>query len=454
MTPIDRFERQLPAALADLGDERTPDYLIDLLGRTARTRQRTAWNSPGRWIDMPSFISRPALVALLTAIVVVAIGGAIWITRPNPDHPSIAGGPTPAPIITDSPTPVSPTATPTEVVTSVVPEALRYTWVSAPRAVAGLSPRQRFRFTLRSSSLAFPNDSLTAADLRSDALLAGDQLEFRLQDAESTCTAGATGAYRYVLSPGGFRLHLDPVGTDACTTRSLALSGDWIRVACTNTQDACFGDLEAGTYPSQYVDFRLAPGSGDAWAPAYAALTYTVPSGWSNDGDWPYLFKLTPSPDYSLETGSGPTATHEVAAYARPVAAKDCNGTVDSRSAPTVDGLLSAITHRTGIVTGAGGTLAIGSRTASWVDIAVADAWTGTCPGDDRPGVVFATSPPLGSGIPGALLGIARGERIRVVVLDLGRGDLALILIDSTHPDRFDQLVSQAMPIIGSFVFK
>ena len=34
------------------------------------------------------------------------------------------------------------------------------------------------------------------------------------------------------------------------------------------------------------------------------------------------------------------------------------------------------------------------------------------------------------------------------------RAALALILIDSTYPDRFAQLVSQAMPIIGSFVFK
>ena len=36
MTAIDRFERELPAALDDLADARTPDYLDDILGRTAR----------------------------------------------------------------------------------------------------------------------------------------------------------------------------------------------------------------------------------------------------------------------------------------------------------------------------------------------------------------------------------------------------------------------------------
>jgi dipeptidyl aminopeptidase/acylaminoacyl peptidase len=52
MTPIDRFERGLPAALSDLADPRTPDYFIDILGLTARTRQRPAWTSLERWLPM------------------------------------------------------------------------------------------------------------------------------------------------------------------------------------------------------------------------------------------------------------------------------------------------------------------------------------------------------------------------------------------------------------------
>jgi dipeptidyl aminopeptidase/acylaminoacyl peptidase len=48
----DRFERQLPSALTELADPRVPDYLTDILGQTARTRQRPAWASLRRWLPM------------------------------------------------------------------------------------------------------------------------------------------------------------------------------------------------------------------------------------------------------------------------------------------------------------------------------------------------------------------------------------------------------------------
>ena len=44
-------------------------------------------------------------------------------------------------------------------------------------------------------------------------------------------------------------------------------------------------------------------------------------------------------------------------------------------------------------------------------------------------------------------------EKLRLVFVDLG-GQVALIVIDSTDPDRFDDLASQAMPIVGSFKFR
>ena len=82
MMPIDRFERQLPMALTDLADPRTPDYLTDILGRTARTRQRPAWASFERWLPMdfatkalpgaPRFPWRIAAVLALLAILLAA----------------------------------------------------------------------------------------------------------------------------------------------------------------------------------------------------------------------------------------------------------------------------------------------------------------------------------------------------------------------------------------------
>ena len=81
MTPIDRFERQLPMALTDLAVPQTPDYLTDILGRTAGTRQRPAWASIERWLPMELVTTRVPLtrmpwrqigVLALLAILVIA----------------------------------------------------------------------------------------------------------------------------------------------------------------------------------------------------------------------------------------------------------------------------------------------------------------------------------------------------------------------------------------------
>jgi hypothetical protein len=58
MTPIDTFERHLPAALAHLAAPYTPDYLPDILGRTATKRQRPAWVSIERWLPVQLATSR------------------------------------------------------------------------------------------------------------------------------------------------------------------------------------------------------------------------------------------------------------------------------------------------------------------------------------------------------------------------------------------------------------
>jgi hypothetical protein len=89
MTTIDRFERELPAALSDVAGSGRPDYLLDILGRTARTSQRPAWASLERWLPVNVATLRApvaripwrpavavALVLLLTlALLAVFVGG-------------------------------------------------------------------------------------------------------------------------------------------------------------------------------------------------------------------------------------------------------------------------------------------------------------------------------------------------------------------------------------------
>lgn len=96
MTPIDTFERRLPTALADLAAPSTPDYLTDILGRTAATRQRPAWASIERWLPVELVNARvpvarlpwrqlgvlALLILLLAAMVAVYIGAQQRLPEP------------------------------------------------------------------------------------------------------------------------------------------------------------------------------------------------------------------------------------------------------------------------------------------------------------------------------------------------------------------------------------
>ena len=88
MSAFDRFERELPSALTDVAGGGRSDYLTDILGRTARTRQRPAWASLERWLPMDLVIARTpvaripwrtvavvaALLILLVAVVALYAG--------------------------------------------------------------------------------------------------------------------------------------------------------------------------------------------------------------------------------------------------------------------------------------------------------------------------------------------------------------------------------------------
>lgn len=96
MTAMDRFERILPAALTDLADPRTPDYLADVLGQTAGTRQRHAWASLERWLPMTAITATrqvrtaPWRQIGLLAILVLALAGALAVyigTQPRLPEP-------------------------------------------------------------------------------------------------------------------------------------------------------------------------------------------------------------------------------------------------------------------------------------------------------------------------------------------------------------------------------
>src|SRR6188472_3643021 len=79
MTPIERFEDRLPAALADLAQPLSSDYLPDLLVRTRRERQRPAWTFPERWIPMTVITRRASPSTLGGLRVALGLGAALLL---------------------------------------------------------------------------------------------------------------------------------------------------------------------------------------------------------------------------------------------------------------------------------------------------------------------------------------------------------------------------------------
>jgi Tol biopolymer transport system component len=93
MMPNDRFDRRLPEILEEISQPRTPHYFDDLLGLTARTRQRPAWTLLERWLPMVDFARQPAfarqvpwrpIAALTLILLLIAASLALVIGSPHP----------------------------------------------------------------------------------------------------------------------------------------------------------------------------------------------------------------------------------------------------------------------------------------------------------------------------------------------------------------------------------
>lgn len=232
MTPIDRFERQLPAALSDLAQPRTPDYFLDILGQTARTRQRPAWVSIERWfpMDTPTTWSRrglPARMAIVGVVIaLLLVVGAVILS---------GGGPKPAPGPIASAAvvaPAAPSATPSP---GPVPAAVKGGWTSTSRG----TPREDGLITtinLGGSSMDrfAPEFSIDrpgkTRELGSNVMeVSPGVLRFYLSNpGDSGCKTRDAGDYRYAVSSDGQWLTLTSID-DQCAVRGEILPGTWQR---------------------------------------------------------------------------------------------------------------------------------------------------------------------------------------------------------------------------------
>jgi hypothetical protein len=445
MTSERDFDR-LARAWLELGPDEAPDRVVAAVLQAAETTPQV--RRPIRWPIRRSLVmNRVPLVAGAATILAVVIGGGILIGQQNQTG---VGVPTGSPSSTSAALTPSPSA-----VSSRVPAELQSFWVGAPRAVSGLSTNDRYRFSLTGSALAFPNDGLEDPELASTvAVVAADTLHLVTTDATARCLRGDIGRYRWSLSPGGTRLTLTLEGTDACPARGAALPGEWFRVACRNDGSGCLGQLEAGTFASQYIDPALPVGS--EWLPNWGALTFTVPAGWANSIDWPGTYHLTPSAVYTQEAPSGPRdgLVNRISVWALPVAMghrETCEESVEEVPR-TVDGMMTYVTNVPTHVASAPQAISIDGHAGKWVDVRVDPSWATRCPEAGAAKLTFLSQLPGMEWDPGPLI-LAGEARHRLIFLDLGE-DVVLVAIEAGDPARFDRLVADAMPIIETFRFR
>jgi Tol biopolymer transport system component len=95
---IDRLERRLPDVLGELAPPAEPDYLDDLLGRTARMPQRPGWSFLERWIPVStialprSTIRLPLRLLIAVALVLALVAASIALyAGSQPKLPPVFG---------------------------------------------------------------------------------------------------------------------------------------------------------------------------------------------------------------------------------------------------------------------------------------------------------------------------------------------------------------------------
>jgi hypothetical protein len=192
----------------------------------------------------------------------------------------------------------------------------------------------------------------------------------------------------------------------------------------------------------------------------FGGLTYTVPDGWANSQDWPSTFTLTPSSSYAHEDASGPPdgVRHEIHLFTEPAAnVQDaaCDNKPDPAVGRTPAALMTWLTRQPSLTATTPIPITIGGQSGLTVELSLRNSWSTSCPGDSNPEV--ALFGPSATPVDGWGFGIGKGERERLILLDLGGGHVIGIALDDAPPagapTGFQPLVDASMPVIQSFRF-
>jgi hypothetical protein len=395
-----------------------------------------------------------ALLAAAAALIVVV--GAVTIL---PRLVSNVGPPGPSSSPPASTATPPPSTQPTQD-SSRVPDELMHVWVGAPHDFPGAGKVDALHFEFYFGQVIVHANF--GKDLFDSPITVTGPNTLQLTGLSNGCAIGLVGHYTWSLSRGGTLLHL-VADDDACPARSAALAGDWHAANCKDQTDMCWGDLEAGTYPTLFYGPRLDPAKPPT--PNYGGVTFTVPDGWAVAGDRTSDFRLLRSSDYAKEGPTGPVGQPtEIEGWIRPTPIQRHNGcTRTPMTGPySPTGIVNQLRDIDGLTIGPSEPITIDGHAGLSIDVSLAPTATGGCVGFDTPSRALVMEGVGSAGPVGDepyFLVISGNTRMRLIFVELSQpavllSQTALILVTAPDQTAFDSFVNEAMPIIESFHFK
>ena len=164
------------------------------------------------------------------------------------------------------------------------------------------------------------------------------------------------------------------------------------------------------------------------------------------------------SADYAVSTDAKDGTKDLVEFVARPAIGlqnEQCEPVVKPETGRSVDELLAHVAAHPGLTLSPPEFLTIDGHAGRRIDVSIAPSWTTTCPEVTDPIVILFTE--AGRDMTGSGLeqpGLWRTDRMRIILLDLGDGDVLLVTITARDPADFDGLMAETMPIIESLTFE
>jgi hypothetical protein len=170
----------------------------------------------------------------------------------------------------------------------------------------------------------------------------------------------------------------------------------------------------------------------------------TLPDGWLDDGASDMFVGLLPA---AQDTYAFLDVFRNM-----PIASVDCAEAPEPDVGNTASDVIGALSERPGLAASDPVPVTIGGLSGLQLDFAVAEDWTGTCPGIGTPWVPLVHMPGF------VYWGAEPGERFRVIVLDVAPlpEDMyatVMIFIYAADAAVWDEHLAASMAIVDSFDF-